>query len=370
MATQVQLFDQPMPVPAYLATSPVAKELQEQMEGGLAGSSINRISLRGGKFRFNVKGVEVGINKGDTLEVVIMMAHPAVSRLYYIKPYDQDDAGQRPDCYSRDGVRPEEDSPAKQNSICATCPQNALNSSKTGKGKACAYSKRVLVLHPNTLAKGPVFALDVKSMGMFGEDDPNQRLFNMKGYIEALRANGLIIPAVVTRLSFDDQESVPKLFFTPVRTLTAEEFAIIEQRVKDPEVIAMLQDIDNKTEEGKPVGQIAAPAQPAAPATPAPPVATAPAAPAPAPAAPAPEAAGQHTPAPPRRGRGRPPANVAAPAAAPAQPTAAPPNGGGQGGFDFAGAPATPAAPTATPAPQAAVAAAGGFSIDLEDLDL
>jgi hypothetical protein len=185
-------------------------------------------------------------------------------------------------------------------------------------------------------------------------------LFNLKSYIEALRANGLIIPAVVTQLSFDDQESVPKLFFTPVRTLTEAEFKLVEQRVKDPEIIAMLGDIDNKTEEGKPVGQAALPA--AAPAaTPAPVVAT------PTPPASAPEQPVQHTPAP--RRRGRPPAAATPPAAAPAQPTAAPPaNGGGTGGFDFGG---TPAPAPATPAPQAApVAAAGGFSIDLDDLDL
>jgi hypothetical protein len=244
--------------------------------------------------------------------------------------------------------------------VCATCPQNAVNSSRTGKGKACSYKKRVIVVSPGNL-NGPAFAMDVAAMGMFGDDEPNQRLFNMKSYIEALRANGLIAPAVVTRLTFDGEESVPKLYFTPVRVLTAEEFTTVETRVKDPEILAMLQDIDNNTEAGKPVGQPTAPAPAPTPQPLGPPL-TNPAemnpAPAPDPAAPQPTT----------RRRGRPPASATPVAAAPAQPTAAPVNGGGQAGFDFGVVPATPApAAPAAPAPQAA---AGGFTIDLDDLDL
>lgn len=337
----IQLFDKPVQLPSYLQTSELAKQLAKQVDGGLAGNAINRISLRNGKFRFNKGGVEVGVLREPTLEVVVVAANPAVSRTFYIKPYDDAEAGARPDCYSKEGVKPEADSLAKQADLCALCPQNVAGSAKNGKGKACAYKKRIVTVHPSAI-DGDAYAIDVAAMGLFGEDEPSQKLFNLKSYIGALKANGLIVPAVVTKLSFDDESSVPKLFFTPVRTLTDAEWAQVEKRAVSEEVRAMLDDVDNKVEENKPVGQIAAPA---APATLGPPL-TSPHEMNPAPAAAAP--------APTRRGRK--PAAETPPTPAPA-PTEA-------GGFAFGNA----AAPAAS-APAAAAPAKGGFSLDLDEFD-
>jgi hypothetical protein len=316
MTTAIAIFEQPTTVPAYLKESPVAKTLATQMEGGLAGRSINRISLRNGKFRFNIKGVEVGVQQGDNLDVVIIAANPAVSRIYYAGAYDAQAEGTRPDCYSRNGETPEADSPNRQADKCALCPQNAVNSSRSGQGKACAYKKRVIVVDPTNIM-GTAFAMDIAAMGLFGEDDKANRKFNLKSYIEALKANGFIIPAVVTRMTFDDEESVPKLLFTPMRALTAEEWAHVEQRAVDPVIKEMLDEVQNEDAQvPKQQGTTAALPQATAPA----PQQTAPQPTAqPVPAAPA-----QHTPAPPRARRGRPPAADTPPVAAP-QPTAAPP---------------------------------------------
>lgn len=350
MANEMTLFDTPTQVPAYLQTSEVAKALAAQTEGGLSGGmAINRISLRGQKFRFNKEGVEVGISRAEFLDVVVVAANPHVARTFYLKKYSDDQPGTRPDCYSQDGRTPEADSPALQSQTCALCPQNVKGSAVQGdsKGKACGYGKRIIVTADNDIM-GDAFAIDVKAQGLFGDDTPAQRQFNLKSYIEALKNNGLIVPAVVTRISFDDKSSVSKLFFTPVRPLTAQEWAQVEARVNDPAIRKMLDDIDNKAEEGKPVGQPVALAAPAAPA-----VAAAP------------------------KPRGRPAKTETAPAAAPA-PQVAP-----AGGFGLAPA-ASAAAPAPAPlgfgmtavAPAAAVqqatapaVAATGFAVDLEDFD-
>lgn len=350
--TAVTLFDQPVQLPAYLQTSAVAKALAEQIDGGLAGKSINRISLRNGKFRFVRGGVEVGVHRAQTLDVVIIAANPHVGRQFYIKPFDSDDTGQRPDCYSVDGRAPAEDSPARQSATCALCPQNVMGSAKNGQGRACSFKKRLVVTSHDAIG-GEAFAIDVAGMGLFGDDDPPQKLFNLKSYIEALKANHLIVPAVVTRLSFDDEASVPKLFFTPVRVLSAEEFAAVEGRLADPTVREMLTDVDNKTEEGKPVG---APLLPQPTATPAP--AT------PAPAAPAAQ------PAPPSTRRGRKAASQIAPAAAPAPSMGGVAPGGpppAMGGFGMSPTPPMAQAPAAAPA--ATAAPATGFSLDLDAFD-
>lgn len=345
------LFEQPQIAPAYLQTSAAAKLLAEQMEGGLAGRSINRISLRNGKFRFNKQGVEVHVHSAETLDVVIVAANPAVGRMFYLKAYDSDAAGERPDCYSKDGVKPEADSPNIQSPVCATCPKNAVGSALNGKGKACSYKKRVVIVAPKKI-DGDAYAIDVAAMGLFGEDDTAHRKFNLKSYIEALKANGLIVPSVVTRLSFDDKESVPKLFFTPVRVLTPEEFALVESRLTDPEIRGMLDDVDNKTEAGKPVGAQPKPLGP--PLTnpqemnPAPVQQVAQVA---APVVPAQQVA--PTPVAPRRGR---PAKTETPPAQAPAPTAAPATVEG-----FGDDPPATAAPAAT--------APGAFTVDLDEFE-
>lgn len=366
MSTDITLFEQPQIAPVYLQNSAAAKALAEQMEGGLAGRQINRIALRNGKFRFLKAGVEIASVAGP-LPVVIIAANPAVGRMYYEKAFDPNETGQRPDCYSRAGVTPEADSPKRQSNTCALCPQNAKGSAKNGEGKACAYKKRTIVVSPTNIA-GDAYALDAGSMSMFGDDKPSARLFNLKSYIEALKNNGLIIPAVVTQLSFDDDATVPKLHYTPIRVLTEAEFRQVEARLTDDAVRDMLDDVDLKSEEGKPVNApaITAPSvgQPAAPAAaqpvvqPTAPVATTPAKP-----------------------RGRPKAAETAPAAAPAPQTAPP------AGFPPAAptqtaqpAPQAPAAPTGFPTAEATAPAAQptvaqgagavpGFSVDLDDFD-
>lgn len=241
----------------------------------------------------------------------------------------------------------------KQSPVCATCPQNVKGSSVTGdgKGKACGYGKRIIVTADNDIL-GDAYAIDVRSQGLFGDDNPAQKQFNLKSYIEALKSNGLIAPAVITALSFDDQSSVPKLFFKPIRPLTAQEWAQVEQRVNDPLVRRMLDDIDNKAEEGKPVGQPAQLMTSAAtqgtpqPAQPAPPAGF----PGNGGAAPAP-ARGR-----PRKAAETPPAAAPAPQAAPAAPV-----GFGLPGSNFA-APAQAATAAAPPSGK-------GFSVDLDNFD-
>lgn len=364
--TNITLFEQPQIVPSYLQTSAAAKALAEQMEGGLAGRQINRLGLRNSKFRFMKQGTEIAVLPNPTLDVVIIAANPAVGRLWWEAAFENDQAGQRPDCYSRDGKTPEADSPKPQSSLCATCPRNAVGSAKNGKGKDCSYKKRVIIVAPGKI-DGDAYALDAGAMSMFGDDSPTERKYNLKSYIEALKSNGLIVPAVVTRLSFDDKESVPKLHFTPVRVLTEAEFRMVESRLADPAVREMLDDIDLKSEAGKvaapaPVQQIAQ--QPAAvvpppltqpAATPVPqPVAAPVSQPVAAPAAAAPQ---------PARARGRPRTTEAAPAPAPA-PQAPP-----QADFGFPTGDAAPAAPAPVAQAAPATQAPAGFSIDLNEFD-
>ena len=85
-----------------------------------------------------------------SLNVVLLKANKGTSKVFYIKGYDKDTSeGQKPDCYSNDGVEPAADAQNKQAKKCDTCPHNQWGSrvSEKGatKGKACADAVRMAV---------------------------------------------------------------------------------------------------------------------------------------------------------------------------------------------------------------------------------
>ncbi len=267
MGTQVDIFSAGLPTYAINSKS----QAMQAMGSGIAGGGFgNRISLRNSKFRFLQNGEIVGTHADATLPVVIFALANNVQRLYYEGAFDPN-VKTPPTCFSMDGKVPSPESPKLQASHCATCPQNVKGSGRQGNTKACAYKKRVVVLSPDDI-EGPAYSLDVNGQSMFGEQIESKNLFSFKGYYEKLVAHNMDIAAIITQLSFDDAASVPKLHFSPVRVLTAEEFAVVQKRAADEDVAKMLKDMTNEAELDEilptpaPAPKIAAPTPPPAPA--------------------------------------------------------------------------------------------------------
>jgi len=228
------------------------RAIANSIAGGLTGGSGfgNRLSLLGNRFHFIKNGVDVGTIKTEHLDVVMIAANPHVSRIYFAGQYDPN-VKAAPDCYSIDGKVPEADSPQRQSDKCMTCPQNVKGSAVRGnnKAKACAYKKRVIVVAPDAI-DSDMFALDVNALSLFGDDRPAQNLYNLKSYIETLAAHQMMAVKLVTRLTFDDQSSVPKLFFSPINMLTPEQWEMVKSRIKDDAIQQMLSDVINENEVG------------------------------------------------------------------------------------------------------------------------
>lgn len=174
------------------------------------------ISIKGKVFHI-VRGDERAlVTRADTgepmtsLELVILRANPALSKIYYEKRYEEGDES-KPDCYSTDGVAPAADAAKPQSQKCATCPHNQWGSRLTdngGKGKACADSRR--------LAVAPVGQLnDVMLLRV-----PAASLKTLAQYGDQLKKRGVAYPAVSTLVSFDWNVAHPALTFKPVGFLT------------------------------------------------------------------------------------------------------------------------------------------------------
>lgn len=101
----------------------LAGDLYDGVQGGFA-----VISIRGSRFRIAKAGEEtVMLNEKDepigSLECVLVKASRNVSKLYYAKSFEEgDDAA--PDCWSIDGITPDQGATTPQSKKCATCPQN------------------------------------------------------------------------------------------------------------------------------------------------------------------------------------------------------------------------------------------------------
>jgi hypothetical protein len=228
MSNDIALFN-PAQVPAFAKLndlSPLAKALAG------SGSAGKRISVRGGVFRLIAGGKEVASIEDRHLDVVIVNAAPKVSRTYYAKSFDAD-AVAAPDCWSADGEKPSADVKAPQCSNCAQCPQNAKGSGQ-GDSRACRYSQRLAVVLANDM-EGDVMQLTCAATSIFGKGKDADR--PLQDYARYLAAQGVDPGALVTRLKFDTAAATPKLFFRPMRWLTADEYATCQEQGKSSDAL-------------------------------------------------------------------------------------------------------------------------------------
>ena len=152
----------------------------------------DRLSIRGGVFRVMREGVET--EAGPTVDVVVVGANPKLSKTYYAKNYDPTGPLVAPDCFSDDGVTPNDGVSAKQHHECASCPHNAWGSStsNTGKGKSCRDSKRLAVVLSSDSKLSPLLLTILPTS-----------LKSLAGYQKELTNHGLSPENVLTRLSLD-----------------------------------------------------------------------------------------------------------------------------------------------------------------------
>lgn len=169
------------------------------------GAPINRISLKGKKFRLIENKEEVKVVK-DELFVTIMGVTPPgalYTKTYYKGSYNANVDPEAPDCSSTDGVRPDSWVTNPIASKCSECPYNAWNSAGNGsKGKRCKDSKRLYV----TLAEdteGKMYLVNINTSSLKA----------LSNYGRDLVAKGAPMEAAVTRLTFDEDADYPSLKF-------------------------------------------------------------------------------------------------------------------------------------------------------------
>ena len=205
------------------------KEVQlDDVTKALAGgdSQTKRIALGANKFVLKVNGTEISKTPTNKLEVVIVNASKHVSRTFYAKAWDPKGDAAPPDCWSNDGEKPDPTAKDPQSTSCIGCQQD-INGSGQGNTKACRKNRRVAVVLASDL-DGDVYQMTLQSKSIFYDmkdpGDLEHMPFNQ--YAKYVGSQGYNLNTLVTEMRFDEDSTVGKLFFRPVRFLEKHEWDV------------------------------------------------------------------------------------------------------------------------------------------------
>ena len=231
-------FDQGGKLPAYLKSFNVS-ELNSDLTAH-AGGGFPVISIKGKVFAIVKDGERTVLpnpkdpdSPASSIDVVLLKANKGTSKVFYLKGYDKDTSeGQKPDCYSGDGIEPAADAQNKQSKKCATCPHNQWGSRITekgaSKGKACADTVRMAVAAAGQLNEPMLLRVPPASIRGLGE------------YGQMLAKRGVGYNMVVTKVAFDMEAESPKLTFKPVGFLDDTAFGEVQEIIATDTVTNIL----------------------------------------------------------------------------------------------------------------------------------
>ena len=190
-----------------------------------AGGSVKRISLRGRVFRLVDGGKEIAKNTDPHLDVVIVNGSTTVQKTYHANSYSADETSV-PDCWSSNGEHPDAEVETPQHHNCKECP-HAIKGSAGGNKTQCRFSQRVAVVLANN-PTGDIFQLVIPALSLFGAGDMEHMPFLQ--YARYVGSSGFNLNMLITRLTFDTDSDVPKLFFSNVEFLDMDSYnAVVAQ---------------------------------------------------------------------------------------------------------------------------------------------
>lgn len=179
-----------------------------------ASAQVDKISIRGGRFRIAQVGMDEVALSQLHLDGVIVYANPNVNHAFYTKAYNKDELDQAPDCASSNGYGPDAGVKSPQSQQCATCPQAIWGSKISPAGKkikACSESQLIgfIPIDPTT---NNFFMVDGEPK-VFRISVPAGSLKNLGSYAKTLAQRGFPLEIVLTRITFDESADGQRLVF-------------------------------------------------------------------------------------------------------------------------------------------------------------
>ncbi len=184
---------------------------------------MDRVSLRDKQFT-------TGNEQYKQITCVIVNAAP-VQRIYYAQDYNPE-AVQKPVCWSSDTKTPDTQVQNKQALRCMDCKHDIRGSASNG-GRACRYSQKLAVALEDNL--NVIHQLHVPANSIFGRGMGNH--MPLQEYARFLNKNNTPSVSVFTKIYFDKESLVPKIYFTPVRPLQESQLDVVKELIEHPDTI-------------------------------------------------------------------------------------------------------------------------------------
>lgn len=234
--------------------------LKELMDSGKVNNEVDILDVQsGGVPRLSTKGKVFRIKDGDneiklgnSIDVIILSVTPKIglAHTYYADGYTVG-ASAPPDCSSFNGVTPDEHIQFPVNDTCARCPKQVWGSAvsmNNGKAKACKDSKHLYVALAKDFSEGNNYIVYLLSVTV-------NSLKAYSNYIKTLKVSNIPSPEfVITRISMDDEASVPKLNFEVMSVLN--EDIGTRSFIKHKELDDEFSVLSTKKLESKPIRQV------------------------------------------------------------------------------------------------------------------
>ena len=244
----------PATLPSYLAKFaqdfPELASINQDALNGLSVGQPPSIGFNGTRFVVKEGGEQTTLQSLELLAVIIR-SKPNMDKAWYASKFTPGDEPSAPECWSKDGIRPDASAVVKQHAQCAGCPRNEFGSGvdaqgNPSKGKACT-DKRVLAIYTNS----NVYQFNV----------PPASLKAFTSYVKQLSMRGVPLPTCVTKIGFDPKFSYPVLTFDFGGMMTEAQFSKIGQIIRSSEVAEIIGDVIKVESLPAPVAQ----AEPAPP---------------------------------------------------------------------------------------------------------
>lgn len=168
-------FDQDQ-LPAYAMAPATAAQIA--LRGTLdetGGVSIRRIAPDNGRFHFMMGDTPVA--DPGPMNVVVVAFAPRMGRSFWEGSFSKGEAARRPDCWSADGITPDDDVPAltRQSWTCGTCPKS-MKGSKVVEGRemtACSLSQKIVVSPPNKVGDvNSIYLMSINATSVLSQNVP------------------------------------------------------------------------------------------------------------------------------------------------------------------------------------------------------
>lgn len=226
-------------LPAYLSGGTDIRDINHDV---VRAAAFPVMSIKGKVFTTVKDGLRTVLTKPDdpdevaqSIGVVLLRANMS-AKAFYAKKYAGDDSeGQRPDCYSYDGIAPSANAPSPQAKKCAVCPNNVFGQVITENGKKsklCSDRGRVAISAPD---KVEPMLLNV----------PPTSLKNLREAVKVVNQRSvgqakLQYNMVVFKVGFDRDEASPLLTFKPVAILDDATYGAVNAMYDDEVVRAIV----------------------------------------------------------------------------------------------------------------------------------